>query len=173
MRLFVALLLDEAAKARLLDAIAALRRQGTGNFTRPENLHLTMAFLGETSQFRAAMQALRRVQMPKVELRFQKIGAFGDLIWAGASADPELMALQRTVEAELRTAGFPLEHRAFRPHLTLCRRYRPDGQFRRVPVEQALDGASCRVGRVSLMESWRQQGKLIYTERFYQMLQDQ
>lgn len=172
MRLFVALLLDEAAKARLLDAIAVLRQQGTGNFTRPENLHLTLAFLGETSQFRAATQALRRVQMPKVELHFQKIGAFGDLIWAGANPNPGLMTLQHAVEAELRTAGFQLEHRAFRPHLTLCRRYRPDGSFDRTPVEQALDGAFCRVGRVSLMESWRQQGKLIYTERFYQMLKD-
>ena len=44
MRLFVALSLNTPTKEALLAAIQQLRRQGRGNFTPPENLHLTLAF---------------------------------------------------------------------------------------------------------------------------------
>ena len=49
MRLFVAVLLSEPMRQALLDTMAQMRAQGArGNFTRKENLHVTLAFLGET-----------------------------------------------------------------------------------------------------------------------------
>ena len=48
MRLFVAIQFSPAVRSTLLEAVETLRRQGSGRFTRPENLHLTLAFIGET-----------------------------------------------------------------------------------------------------------------------------
>ena len=47
MRLFLAIQLSPAVREALLTAQDALRRQGRGSFPPPENLHLTLAFLGE------------------------------------------------------------------------------------------------------------------------------
>ena len=58
MRLFVAIRPSPAVRDVLLDAEAALRRQGRGTFTRPENLHLTLAFLGEAESAAPAQAAL-------------------------------------------------------------------------------------------------------------------
>ena len=46
MRLFLAIQLSPAVREALLTAQDALRRQGRGSFPPPENLHLTLAFLG-------------------------------------------------------------------------------------------------------------------------------
>lgn len=64
MRLFVAILFPEPVRKALMDTMAQMRAQGAhGNFTRPENLHLTLAFLGETGAegCRAAMRAVDSV----------------------------------------------------------------------------------------------------------------
>ena len=58
MRLFVAIRPSPAVRDVLLDAEAALRRQGRGTFTRPENLHLTLAFVGEAERAAPAQAAL-------------------------------------------------------------------------------------------------------------------
>ena len=64
MRLFAAIQFSPAVKAALLEAVAALRHQGTGTFTRPENLHLTLAFIGETEDLPGAKAALDAVCAP-------------------------------------------------------------------------------------------------------------
>ena len=64
MRLFVAILFPEPVRKALMDTMAQMRAQGAhGNFTRPENLHLTLAFLGETGAegCRAAVRAVDSV----------------------------------------------------------------------------------------------------------------
>ena len=52
MRLFLAIQLSPAVREALLTAQDALRRQGRGSFPPPENLHLTLAFLGEGQRTR-------------------------------------------------------------------------------------------------------------------------
>ena len=48
MRLFIAIRMDETMREALLGMQAALRRQRVGGtYTKPENLHLTLAFIGE------------------------------------------------------------------------------------------------------------------------------
>ena len=166
MRLFVAIHFSPQVDQALLRAQSALRRQGSGNFSRPENLHLTLAFIGETNAPDAAVRAIKSVTQPSFSVKLGHIGCFGDLYWAGVEKNPELSALQHQVTQELTAEGFSLEKRAFRPHLTLCRRYRPYGALDLAAVNAALGTPECRITRVSLMESKRIQGKLVYTERY-------
>ena len=61
MRLFLAIQLSPAVREALLTAQDALRRQGRGSFPPPENLHLTLAFLGEAEDPARARAALAEV----------------------------------------------------------------------------------------------------------------
>ncbi|MBQ0038147.1 MAG: RNA 2',3'-cyclic phosphodiesterase [Clostridiales bacterium] len=166
MRLFVAIRFSPQVNAALLRAQNILRRQGSGNFTQPENLHLTLAFIGETNQLDAAIRAINTIKASSFTVKVSEMGHFGDLYWAGTGNNAALSALQKRVSRALEAEGFSLEKRTFRPHLTLCRRFRPYVDCDLRAAQAALNGAECRITRVSLMESRRIQGKLIYTERY-------
>ena len=162
MRLFVAIRLSEDMKAHLKSAIELLRRTGYGNFTREENLHLTLAFIGETERVDAAKRALAKVNAAPFTLQLCKCGHFGDLYWAGAELNEGLQALQREVSKQLLAEGFLLENRPFKPHLTLIREYKCSTAIDKTGLEHTLDSASCPISEVVLMESTRIGGKLIY-----------
>ena len=159
MRLFVAIRPSPAVRDVLLDAEAALRRQGRGTFTRPENLHLTLAFLGEAESAAPAQAALEAACTGgAVSLTVGGLGHFDDIWWAGVRENARLEALALGVQSALRQAGYPVERRPWRPHITLVRRWR--GPRPRLTVPDT----AMRVERVSLMKSERVEGKLVYTE---------
>ena len=167
MRLFIALNFTDETRTRLL----ALRddlctKSQRGNFSLPENLHLTLAFLGECDarQTAAAKQAIAAVDFSLPEITIERLGCFrrdgGDIWWAGVRETPELMALQRDLTVRLRTAGFALEQRRYSPHITLGR----EVVINAAPWKIAPFGET--VSRVDLMKSERIKGKLTYTAIF-------
>ena len=84
MRLFVAVNFTDQVKHSLLDGICSLRTQASrGNFTREENLHLTLAFLGETKEVVTAKYALTQYRCQPFILTVAGCVRFGDLWWAG------------------------------------------------------------------------------------------
>ena len=172
MRLFIAINFGD----RAIDAFEAARERlraqaGRANYSRRENLHLTLAFLGELPGSRlpdieAAMSAAA-AGAGAFTLSFDHAGRFrregGDIWWLGAADCPALTALQSRLASELRARGFALEDRRFTPHLTLARRV-----FGAADPRSLLAGAvPCRVSGMSLMLSERPEGKLTYTELFY------
>ena len=126
MRLFIAVLLNEEAKDYLFSAAESLRLQSvSGSFTRRENFHLTLAFLGETERAGDVKQAMNRVKEAPFSITLEGFGHFarrgGDIYWAGIRESGELIHLQEQLSRRLKEAGFSLEDRPFRPHLTLGR----------------------------------------------------
>lgn len=166
MRLFVAATLSPDLSQSLIAAQNALRKQGTGRFTQPENLHLTLAFIGETQFLPEAKSALKTLHIPSFTLAVQHVGSFGDLYWAGVQLTESLQSAQTQVAKALRSAGFALEEREYRPHLTLCRQYRPFNTLDIDAVETVLGSPTCHIRQITLMESHRPAGKLVYTPRF-------
>lgn len=161
MRLFVAIQFSPAVRSALLDAVTDLRRQGIGNFTRPENLHLTLAFIGESQRTAAARAALDAACTGgPVSLTVGGLGHFGDLWWTGVRENRALETLALRVQQALRDQGFSIEDRAWRPHVTLVRRWRGPRP------QAAVRETSMRAERVSLMKSERIGGKLVYTELY-------
>jgi len=160
MRLFVAIHFSPEVRRVLLNAMDEIRRGARrANVTRPENLHLTLAFIGETNDIRGAREAINGIACPAFGLVVGGAGRFGDLFWAGISDNPALAALAETVQSDLRARGFAIERRPFRPHITLARQVRSDGPLRLLIPETAMT-----VARVSLMKSQRIGGRLTYTE---------
>jgi 2'-5' RNA ligase len=133
MRLFVALELPEDVKRQLAtfqaDLAARLDRSRM-RWAKPDQLHLTLLFLGEVPANRlpSAEASLARVARgsPPLTLATQGLGAFPSprrpsVLWVGVGGDVDaLHALQQRVALELAWLGLADEKR-FRPHLTLAR----------------------------------------------------
>jgi 2'-5' RNA ligase len=161
MRLFIAVNFHNNTRSGLLALRDELRAKSRrGNFSLLENLHLTLAFLGECDQkqFAAAKTAMDAVKFEPFIVTIERIGNFrGDLWWAGCKAIPQLLALQRALSDNLRQVRFALENRRFSPHITLGRE---------VITETApwqIEPFGETVSRIDLMKSERIGGKLTYT----------
>ncbi len=160
MRLFIAIQFSEEVRQTLLSQIDALKKQVTaGNFTRPENLHLTLAFIGESDRAGGLRRIIDRCTCPTFELAVSGGGHFGSLYWVGVEKNPALSALAERLRAELLAEGFALEERAFKPHITIARQLEPDK-----PVSVSAPRTAMTVSRISLMRAERIGGKLVYTE---------
>lgn len=167
MRLFVAICLNEAMKAALSDCAGQLKRQcSTANFTRVENLHLTLAFIGETDRPDRAQSAIEQLSFGSFDMTLSHAGHFGDLWWVGIRENHALSALAVQVQHALRAQGFSIERRRFSPHITIARQV-----VSSAPIVLAPPRASMRVDRIALMQSTRCAGKLIYTQLYTHLLE--
>lgn len=166
MRLFVAIPLPETVCQALSSAQAALCNQGRGHLTAPQNLHLTLAFIGETSREQDAAAALSGIAFPSFEITVEGIDSFGDLYWAGVRPSAQLTELQQFVTQKLLDAGFLLEPRSFLPHITICRRYHASAVPDITAVQTALGSHTFKVHHFHLMQSHHLSGILTYTPRF-------
>ena len=160
MRLFIAVHFSKEVRTVLLSAIDELKQQAvSGNFTRPENLHLTLAFIGESNDVAAIRNVIDRCAVPAFEMAISGSGHFGDLYWVGIEKNPKLKDLAENIQNELRKSGFEIEERAFKPHITITRKLSTAE-----PVSLNIERVAMTVSRISLMKSERINGKLTYTE---------
>ena len=99
-------------------------------WTRPEGLHLTLAFLGERSA--EAVSTLLTIAGPIADrhrgfiLGTAGLGGFptagaARVLWLGLEPSPALAALAADLRGTLATAGEAFDAKPFRPHLTLAR----------------------------------------------------
>jgi 2'-5' RNA ligase len=130
-RAFFALWPDAAAR----DAVATLAREVAaetgGRAPVAENIHLTLAFLGDVPRVRIAvlqaMGAAAAGMVPAFELSLDRVGTFrgSGIAWIGASDVPtDLARLVAELNAALSGEGFAIDSRAFQAHVTLARRCR-------------------------------------------------
>lgn len=162
MRLFAAVRPAGLSREVLEQAQRDLRRQGRGTFPHPDDLHLTLAFLGETERLDAACGALETLAgSGRFSLTAEGLGRFGDTWWAGTAPCPALEALAASARRALEAAGFSLEKKPFVPHITLARHYRPKSGM----PELCLPPVPMEVRQVVLLESLRQEGRAVYVLR--------
>jgi RNA 2',3'-cyclic 3'-phosphodiesterase len=133
-RLFIALPISPEVLSSLEHLIRTLNSQfppETVRWTRPEQIHLSLKFLGQVPRETIAplQSALREAcrGIPPISLRAETVGAFPNsrnprVIWAGLQGDLELLKnLHQKVEAKTSPFSAKNENRPFRPHLTLGR----------------------------------------------------
>jgi len=126
MRLFIGIPLS----AKVVDELSAicqrLRSERDGlRWSSPDSWHITLQFLGETSQekYGCLVPRLRELRStgPPVQIEgldcFDRVGVF----FAGVTVSPELANLQRLVTAATARCGFAPETRPYHPHVTLAR----------------------------------------------------
>jgi 2'-5' RNA ligase len=126
-RVFFALSPDAELREILATLGRDVARRCRGRAVSPENAHLTLAFVGDVAK--GALPVLEAVgaAAPKAGfvVSFDSLGAWraSGVAWiAPANLPPALLTLQSTLTNALGKAGFALETRPFRPHVTLARR---------------------------------------------------
>ncbi len=132
-RLFIAIELPAVVRQRLADVSNELRAMGLERlrWVKPENIHITLKFLGETPaerqpQIEDALRAAAEGVAPH-ELTLGALGKFGGrqnprVLWVDVRGDVDaLKALQKRVDGKIAPLGFPADERPFAAHLTLAR----------------------------------------------------
>ena len=164
MRLFFAINFNQATRSRLTALRDTLREASAyGNFSVSENLHLTLAFLGECDvrEAAAAKTVLSWVRFAPFDITVDRVGRFqrdtGELWWAGLSESRPLSHLRQDLADRLAAAGLELERRRFIPHITLGR----EVMTRASPWATEPFGQT--VVAIDLMRSEHVGGKLRYT----------
>ena len=132
MRLFVALEIPEPVRREVARRMAGLRdRLPRAKWVDPENIHLTLLFLGETPEDRIPILSAKLrdafAKHPPLSVRLSGGGTFppkrpARVAWIGLEAPEELAEVQSdAVAAAVEAVGFEPEERPFRPHVTLAR----------------------------------------------------
>lgn len=152
---------------RLRERLDTAGAAGGIRWVPPENLHLTVWFLGEVSEPRAAavLDALRPpLDLQAFDLHIAGFGAFPPsgpprVVWMGVSRGlEELARAHEQIGARLQPWGFPPEGRAYSAHLTLARVKDPPHGPARAALRQAVtheqaDAGTCRIQELTVFLS--------------------
>lgn len=171
MRLFISINFNVDVKDRIIEIENKLKEYALkGNFTRVENLHLTLVFLGEVNEknIEKIELSMSHIATSPFKLLFNDMGCFkrngGDIWWLGAEHSSILFDLQKKLSMDLQELGFPVEQRKYTPHLTLGREVLLNEKFSRMDISNQIEPIAVDVCKISLMKSERINGKLTYTE---------
>jgi len=161
MRLFFALWPDAAVQRELASWARACRRVSAGRLIREENLHATLAFVGEVDLGgRALLGELgAALHGEAFALVLDQIGYWphNRIVYAAASEVPApLRGLVQRLMSALAAHGHRIDTRPFVPHVTLLR------DARRAPVCAPPSLLRWSVRELSLVESLRVEGRLVY-----------
>ncbi|WKZ49263.1 MAG: RNA 2',3'-cyclic phosphodiesterase [Anaerolineales bacterium] len=183
MRAFIAFEIPREIQQAIYKTTSPLRAELNRcvRWTPPENIHLTLKFLGEIppAQVDALTSALR-VQadsVPAFNVEVGGLGSFPDrkrarVLWIGIQAPAEIQTLQRGIESACARLGYESESRGFSPHLTIGRVRQQATPADAQKIRRALEAATIdslgavRVDLVHLFKSDLQKSGAVYTKIF-------
>ncbi|WP_461866742.1 RNA 2',3'-cyclic phosphodiesterase [Thermococcus sp.] len=131
MRAFIAIEINDAVREKIVDVQDRIAKTKAAKikFVEPENLHITIKFLGEITEDQAReiggiLSNIAR-KHKKHKVRAKGIGVFPNpnyirVIWVGIENDEGIKAIAKDVEREMRRLGFKKEHN-FVAHITIGR----------------------------------------------------
>lgn len=168
MRLFIAIQLNDEMKNALQDMQAYMKSRGVkGNYTKRDNLHLTLAFIGEFDDPEAVLEAIERARLRPFDIALSGTGSFKSLWWAGMDGGMAMQSFARRLRMELDNAGIPYDRKRFSPHITLIRKPKCCGADTEQEILAALNDTKeieMTVDHASLMRSDRSDRGMTYTE---------
>lgn len=166
MRTFLALELPEQFKDEIAGVARQLNAVIDARYIPRENYHITLAFLGETSeaQVRDAIVALEEAAcaVSPIPLLPDGIGKFGKshnaTLWLGIAKVPELMELAERLRSALNERGIDFDEKAFLPHITLARH----ADIPKTQLPQLLFPQEAAADQVTLFKSTLAKNGAIY-----------
>ncbi len=168
MKVFIAIEFEEEIKKYIYEKLLCVKKKSIkGSFSRKENIHLTLKFIGEVnhSELKALSTVIDQVAAGKYPfiLTINRLGKFDRgnqcIVWIGVEKNEKLYRLNKELEAMLWELGYEKETRSFAPHITLGRQvvFENNETFKDVPISQKIE-----VKKISLMESTRIKDVLTY-----------
>lgn len=171
MRLFAAVDLGDAVRARMASAIAHARSSApearwiSADGGAEASVHLTLWFFGEVDEARVAEleSALAPVAAGARPFRLavRGSGTFGSprhprVLWLGLEGEVEPLAtMQAEVAKAVERIGFPADPRPFSPHVTLARTKAPRGEPNLARAAELLRATDCGEAEISELTLYR------------------
>ncbi len=142
-RLFFALWPDDTTRQRLLQLTGTLRLPGAKRI-RPENLHVTLAFLGNVDEqlLPTLEEQAADIAVPGFILLFDKLDYWrrpGIVCLTSGKSVPEALQLAQGLSGICSGLGIKLDDREFRAHVTLARHVRGKPDVRLEPLPWYAD----------------------------------
>jgi 2'-5' RNA ligase len=184
LRAFIAVEIPHEIQQAIYDKAISVLNKMTNSLIRwvpPENMHLTLKFLGDVSPSNVDMltQILRTEADSShcFDIRVGGIGSFPSLrrprvIYIGIQAPAVLETLQHGVESASRRLGYESDERAFSPHLTIGRVKQDASASDQQKIRLALENihidslGTARVDSVHLFKSDLKPSGSVYTKLF-------
>jgi len=172
-RLFISVNCDDKAKKQFLSVQEKIKAQSLkGKFSLPENLHLTLVFIGETpdDKIQLISSVIEKALKPPVApftLTFSAVGYFKhsnkELWWIGTDRNDmdinTLKIIRQRITSDLSLKSVSFDNRTFNAHITLGREIKHESPII-IPKQEII----FPVNRISLMKSEHVRGILTYTE---------
>jgi 2'-5' RNA ligase len=131
MRLFVGLDISAGIRESVGEYVRELQRalpNDSCRWVKPESLHVTLKFIGESQKAAEIESELRKVKSAPITMTFAGVGFFTPrvprIFWTGVNAGPELFALASDIDSRLARVAVPKEphtYEEYQPHVTLAR----------------------------------------------------
>lgn len=130
LRCFIAIELPHELRERIGNALAPIAQAREVKWVRPENIHITLKFLGSVPEQKIEdiTAGIRRAAKDsgQITVRVRGAGAFPNtrrpsVLWLGLDASGALIELHARLEREMEQLGFSPEGREFSAHLTVGR----------------------------------------------------
>lgn len=166
MRLFIAICFDENMLDSLIEIQDDLMSFGVkGNYTRPENLHMTLAFIGDYDDPEQIVEVMQKVPLRTFSVKLNGFRPFKDMFFADFEENENLRDYVKRLRKALLDEGIPFDRKKCLPHVTLVRKSDCTKEKAFMPEFQESD--PMRVNGISLMKSERGQHGMVYTEIGY------
>jgi RNA 2',3'-cyclic 3'-phosphodiesterase len=126
-RLFFALWPSALTRQSIVETFSALAPPAKGRVIPSDNLHVTLHFVGQTTEDvqQCMHAAVQSVEVDEFELKLDCFGYFprGKILWMGCSERVAgITRLHQALGTALERCGYQSETRAYTPHVSLMRK---------------------------------------------------
>jgi 2'-5' RNA ligase len=151
-----------------------LKKQSiSGNFTKKNNFHLTLVFIGEVdaSGLLQIIEMLDQVSFEPFSFQLDQIGKFyskgsGDIFWVGVNSVARLEQVYHRFVNELCKLQFSIEIKNYNPHITLGRKVVIKDAISMDILTKHTLKTEIIVNEITLFESKRIDNELVYQELY-------
>ena len=161
-RIFIAIRFNDEFKEVLVAIQNTLKERGVqGNYCPYGNLHMTLAFIGESYDLSAIRKAVNEIEVKPFDLRLGNLGSFptkSGVIWCGVKDENPVIELVNQLRDRLAANGFSYKATDYFPHISLVQH--PSTLLTDIQVPEI----SMRIEEIFVMKSERIDGELIYSE---------
>ena len=166
MRLFIAICFDD----NMLDALSEIQddliRCGVeGNYTPRENLHMTLAFIGEYDDPEQIEEVMQKVPLRAFSIKLSGYAPFKDMFFANLEDNENLRDYVKRLRKALLDEEITFDRKKFLPHVTLIRK--AECTKGKAFLPEFGESETMRVNGISLMKSERGKHGMVYTEIGY------
>ena len=159
MRLFAAIRLPDELKTQIIGTMHELKKAGVkGNYVPVQNLHLTIASIGEIKDPAPVVEAIKKISFKPFHLSLSDMGCTGDQVRIEIKGNQGLSGVAKSVREALDEAGIPYDGKNMAPQITIIRK--AAGKWQQVPAPKG----ESMVKKLSLLKADTKDGKQIFTD---------